>query len=68
MTNRTVRNLSKACYYCHVNLLFPPHFQFLNVYFLPVAVTERSKTRVYGQSLAGIAGSNSAGGMDGYPL
>jgi hypothetical protein len=32
---------------------------------LPVPVAERSKTRVYGRSLAGIAGSNVAGGMDG---
>jgi hypothetical protein len=30
----------------------------------PVQVAARSKTRVYGQSLAGIAGLNPAGGMD----
>ena len=34
----------------------------------PVPVAERSKTRVYGLSLARIAGSNPAGGMDGCPL
>ena len=34
----------------------------------PVPVAERSKARVYGRSLAGIAGSNPAGGMDGCPL
>jgi ribosome-binding protein aMBF1 (putative translation factor) len=31
-------------------------------------VAERSKARVYGRSLDGIAGSNPAGGMDGYPV
>ena len=31
---------------------------------MPVRVTERSKARVYGRSLAGIARSNPAGGMD----
>ena len=31
-------------------------------------MTERSKARVYGRSLAGIAGSNPAGGIDGSPL
>ena len=30
----------------------------------PVPVAERSKAPVYGRSLAGIAGSNPAGGMD----
>ena len=45
----------------------------LNMYILitvkaPVPVAERSKARVYGRSLAGIAGSNTAGGMDGCPL
>ena len=35
---------------------------------LPVPVAERSKARVYGRSLAGIVGSNAAGGMDGCPL
>ena len=30
----------------------------------PVPVAERSKARVYGRSLAGIAGLNPAGGMD----
>ena len=30
----------------------------------PIPVTERSKARVCGRSLAGIAGSNPAGGMD----
>ena len=34
----------------------------------PVPVAERSKARVYVRSLAGIAGSNPAGGMDGCPL
>ena len=34
----------------------------------PVSVAERSKARVYGRSLAEIAGSNPAGGMDGCPL
>ena len=34
----------------------------------PVPVAERSKARVYGRSLAGIACSNPAGGMDGCPL
>ena len=32
---------------------------------MPVPVAERSKTCFYGRSLAGIAGSNPAGGMDG---
>ena len=31
---------------------------------LSVPVAERSKARVYGRSLAGIAGLNPAGGMD----
>jgi hypothetical protein len=31
-------------------------------------VAERCRVRVYGRSLAGIAGSNSAGCMDGRPL
>ena len=31
-------------------------------------MAERSKARVYGRSLAGIASSNPAGGMDGCPL
>ena len=35
---------------------------------LPIPVAERSKAHVYGRSLAGIAGSNPAGGMDGCPL
>jgi hypothetical protein len=35
---------------------------------LPVPVAERSKARVYGRSLSGIAVSNPAGGMDGCPL
>jgi hypothetical protein len=35
---------------------------------VPVPVAQRSKARVYGRSLAGIAGSNPAGGMDGCPL
>ena len=35
---------------------------------MPVPVAERSKARVYGRSLAGIAGSNPAGGMDSCPL
>ena len=34
----------------------------------PVPVAERSQARVYGRSLAGIAGSNPARGMDGCPL
>ena len=33
-----------------------------------VPVAERSRALVYGRSLAGIAGSNPAGGMDGCPL
>ena len=37
-------------------------------YTTPVPVAERSKARVYGRSLAGIAVSNPAGGMDGCPL
>ena len=32
----------------------------------PVPVAERSKERVCGRSLAGVAGSNSAGGTDAY--
>jgi hypothetical protein len=32
--------------------------------FLPIPVTARSKTLVFGRSLAGIVGSNPAGGMD----
>ena len=31
---------------------------------MPVPVAERSKERVYGRSLAGIAGSNPARGMN----
>ena len=31
-------------------------------------MAERSKARVYGRSLAGIAGLNPAGGMDGCPF
>ena len=31
---------------------------------LPIPVAERSKARVCGPLLAGVAGSNSAGGMD----
>ena len=31
---------------------------------MPIPVTERSKANVYGRSLAGIAGSNPACGMD----
>ena len=38
------------------NVTTPPH--------LPIPVAERSKARVYGRSLAGIAGSNPARGMD----
>ena len=34
----------------------------------PIPVAKRSKARVYGRSLAGIAGSNPAGGIDGCPL
>ena len=34
------------------------------IYVMLIPVVERSKTRVYGRSLAGIAGSNPAGGMD----
>ena len=34
----------------------------------PVPVAERFKARVYGRSLAGIAGSNPAGGIDACPL
>jgi hypothetical protein len=30
----------------------------------PISIAERSKAKVYGRSLAGIAGSNPAGGMD----
>jgi hypothetical protein len=33
---------------------------------LPISAVERSKARVYGQSLARVAGSNSAGGIDHY--
>ena len=33
-------------------------------YKLPISVAARSKAWVYGCSLAGIAGSNPAGGMD----
>ena len=35
---------------------------------LQVPVAEQFQVRVYGRSLAGIAGSNPAGGMDGCPL
>ena len=31
---------------------------------MPVPVVERSKARVCGRSIAGIAGSNDSGGMD----
>jgi hypothetical protein len=34
----------------------------------PIPVAARSKAWVYGQSLAGVASSNSAGGMDVYLL
>ena len=44
----------------------------VNYYFLstysPVPVAEQSKARVCDRSLAGIAGSNPAGVMDGCPL
>ena len=30
----------------------------------PIPVVERSKARVYGRSLAGVAGSNPAGGVE----
>jgi hypothetical protein len=33
-------------------------------HWMPVPVAERSKARVYGRSLAGVAGSNPPGGMD----
>jgi hypothetical protein len=36
--------------------------------YMPSPVPERYKARVYGRSHAGIAGSNSASGMDGCPL
>ena len=32
--------------------------------YMPISVTERSKARVCGQTLAGVAGSNPAVGMD----
>ena len=35
---------------------------------MPVPVAKRSKACVYGRSLAGTAGSNPVGGMDGCPL
>ena len=35
------------------------------IYNKPVPGAERSQARVYGRSLAGIAASNPAGGMDG---
>ena len=35
---------------------------------MPIPVAERSKARAYGRYLAGIAGSNPAGGMDVCPL
>ena len=35
-----------------------------NKRFWPISVAARSKTWVYGRSLAGIVGSNPAGGMD----
>ena len=35
---------------------------------MPVPVAQRSKARVYGRSLAGISGSNPAGGVDVSPL
>ena len=35
---------------------------------MPIPVAERSKARVYGRSLAGIAGSNPSGGMDDFLL
>ena len=39
-------------------------FNLIKRHIWPIPVAERSKARVYGRSLAGIAGSNSAGGMD----
>jgi hypothetical protein len=36
--------------------------------YVSLTVAERSKTRVYGLSLAGIAGSNPGGGMDVFLL
>ena len=41
-----------------------PHYELDGPGIVPVPVAERSKARVYGRSLAGIAGSNPAGGMD----
>ena len=44
-----------------------PLFKYLrNRQYWPVPVAERSNTRVYGRSRAEIAGSNPAGGMDGF--
>ena len=35
---------------------------------MPIPLVEQAKVRVYGPSLAGIAGSNHTGGMDVYLL
>ena len=53
-----------AYYVCQVG--FPLFL--LCIFKLQSPVAERSKARVYGRSLAGIASSNPAGGMDGCPL
>jgi hypothetical protein len=42
--------------------------KYRNIGELPIPGAERSKARVYGLSLAGIAGSNTAEGMDVCPL
>ena len=56
---------------CKINVLHAAGeytCMYVNCIYGPVPVAERSKARVYGRSLAGIAGSNPAGGMDGCPL
>ena len=56
-TNMTIQLRSPYCYGCSLLLRFK-HLS------LPISVAERSKARVNDRSLAGIAGSNSAGGVD----
>ena len=49
--------------FSQISSVLPCHCQSTNApYLIPVA--ERAKARVCGRSLAGVAGSNPAGGMD----
>jgi hypothetical protein len=57
-----------ACIFFYLRHIFNVVY-FMCVYiFVPIPVVERSKARVYGCSLAGIADSNPAGDMDVFLL